>query len=475
MTDSAPQSDQPASLAPPPGSQGADSISNRPFLEGTDWLSGGITTVVALVVYLWTIAPDVTLGLLAIFATGAAYAGVPHPPGFPVWTLYSWLFVKLLPVSNIAWRVAVGSAVAAALASGLVALMVSRAGIMLLESTPRLARSNPAEQRQLRLVCGSVAGMALGFSSPVWREAVIAHFWGLSVLLFAMMLCLLMRWTAATGRRRFLYGAFGAYGLLLTSNQELISLAPALLVLVMLSEQKLGRDVFLVIALVAALGWLAGEFSPFGWFDSYIRRNVPLMIAFLLTAVAAVLAIITTRRIGSEWKSAALCGMSLLLGLGFYFYLPVASMTNPPMNWGYPRTVTGFFHVINRGQYERANPTNNLGSFVAQLWLLFKATGKGLGWCYLVFTVLPFCFLRVTERSARNWMLGLTALFVCVGPLMVAMLNPPADRQSLELIEPYFCAMYVVLTVWAGLGLMVFTSIVVRPSIPPLPDAKPVS
>src|SRR6266446_1771616 len=384
MTDSAPQSDQPANLAPPSGSQGADSISDRPFFQRTDRLSGGTTAVVALMVYLWTMALDVTLGLSGIFATGAGYAGVPHPPGFPVWTLYSWLFIKLLPVSNIAWRVAVGSAAAAALASGLVALMVSRGGKMFLETTPQLARSNPAEQHQLRLVCGCVAGMALAFSGPVWRKAVIAHFWALSVLLFAMMLCLLMRWSAATGRRRVLCGAFGVYGLLLTSNQELISVAPALLLLVMLSEQKLGRDVVLVIAVVAALGWLAGEFSQFSWFDSYIRRNVPLMIAFLLTAVAAVLAIITTRRIGSEWKSAALCGFSLLLGLGFYFYLPVASMTNPPMNWAYPRTVTGFFHAINRGQFERANPTNNLGSFVAQLWLLIKETGKGLGWCYLL-------------------------------------------------------------------------------------------
>jgi hypothetical protein len=128
-------------------------------------------------------APDVTLGFSGIFATGAAYAGVAHPPGFPVWTLYSWLFVKLLPVSNIAWRVAVGSAVAAAMASGLVALMVSRGGKMLLESTLRLARSNPTEQQQLRFVCGCVAGMALAFSGPVWRKAVVADFWALSVFL----------------------------------------------------------------------------------------------------------------------------------------------------------------------------------------------------------------------------------------------------------------------------------------------------
>jgi len=29
-------------------------------------------------------------------ATGSYYAGVPHPPGYPVWTVYSWLFTCLV-------------------------------------------------------------------------------------------------------------------------------------------------------------------------------------------------------------------------------------------------------------------------------------------------------------------------------------------------------------------------------------------
>ena len=33
-------------------------------------------------------------------------------------------------------------------------------------------------------------------------------------------------------------------------------------------------------------------------------------------------------------------------------------MTNPPMEWGYPRTVQGFFHALTRGQYDKINPTN---------------------------------------------------------------------------------------------------------------------
>ncbi|GIT12662.1 MAG: hypothetical protein CM1200mP34_0680 [Verrucomicrobiales bacterium] len=59
------------------------------------------------------------------------YAGVPHPPGYPVWTLYTWLFTKLVPISNIAFRVALSSAFAAALSSGLLALLTCRASARL--------------------------------------------------------------------------------------------------------------------------------------------------------------------------------------------------------------------------------------------------------------------------------------------------------------------------------------------------------
>ena len=41
--------------------------------------------------------------------------------------------------------------------------------------------------------------------------------------------------------------------------------------------------------------------------------------------------------------------------------MPLAGMTNPPMQWGYPRTVEGFIHAFTRGQYEKTNPTDIIG------------------------------------------------------------------------------------------------------------------
>src|SRR6185295_15881622 len=77
-----------------------------PLFRRIDWISFGITFFLTLVGYLYTLAPDLTLEDCGELATGSFYAGVPHPPGYPVWTVYTWFFTRLVPISNVAWRVA---------------------------------------------------------------------------------------------------------------------------------------------------------------------------------------------------------------------------------------------------------------------------------------------------------------------------------------------------------------------------------
>ena len=92
-----------------------------PLFRKADWLCFGLTTLLVFIGYMLTLAPDLTLEDSGELAVGSFYAGVPHPPGYPVWTIYTWLFT-LLPISNIAFRVGLSSAVAAAFACGIVAL-----------------------------------------------------------------------------------------------------------------------------------------------------------------------------------------------------------------------------------------------------------------------------------------------------------------------------------------------------------------
>lgn len=475
MTESADQQDPEANPAGPSGQEpGSQSPAPGPFFQRPDWLSLALTTIVAFAVYSWTLAPEVTLEFSGTLSTSAKYAGVAHPPGFPVWTLYSWLFANVLPVSNVAWRVAVGSAVAGALACGLVALVVSRAGSLLLESTPAFTRHTPADRNLLRVVCGFVAGMVFGLSSPVWRVAVIVETWTLSYLLLTLILCLLLRWMGAPEQRKFLYAAWLIYGLLLTSNQEFLLLLPALLVFVMAGDRALGRDVSLAALPLVLTVWLVDAFGVTGglsgWLGAYLAGNVGLLGACFLVGAAAAVAVVRTRRVGSEWGSAVCCAVLFLLGFGACFFMPIASMTEPPVNWGYTRTVQGFIHEITRGQYERFYPTHELDRFALQLWFLMKETWKGFGWPYLVLLPLPVLFLGRSNRRTRAWLMGTMVMLVCVGPLMLELLNPSPERASFEITSSYWGGMDIVLAIWAGLGFMVLGSVLPSSRLQASPD-----
>src|SRR5215211_5074504 len=89
-----------------------------PLFRSIDWITFGVTTLLVFVGYWLTLAPDLTLEDSGELAVASMYAGVPHPPGYPVWTIYTWFFT-LIPYGNIAWRVALSSAVAGAFSCGL--------------------------------------------------------------------------------------------------------------------------------------------------------------------------------------------------------------------------------------------------------------------------------------------------------------------------------------------------------------------
>src|SRR5580700_1385730 len=137
-----------------------------------DWLAMAIAFGVIWVIYFFTLAPELTLEDSGELCTGSFYAGIPHPPGYPFWAIYSWLWTVLLPVGNVAWRVEVGECTAAAMACGMVALMVSRGSSMLIEGIEDLRTLSSKWENAICVVCGAVAGLMLGLGSTMWSESV---------------------------------------------------------------------------------------------------------------------------------------------------------------------------------------------------------------------------------------------------------------------------------------------------------------
>src|SRR3989454_11249588 len=80
--------------------------------------------VLSLLLYIWTLAPTVTLVDSGELIVAARSLGVAHPPGFPLYVMLAHL-ASLVPVGSVAVRVNFASAFFAALASAMLTLVVA--------------------------------------------------------------------------------------------------------------------------------------------------------------------------------------------------------------------------------------------------------------------------------------------------------------------------------------------------------------
>lgn len=501
-----------------------------PLFRQIDYLTLAVTTFLVFVGYLWTLAPDLTLQDSGELATASMYAGIPHPPGYPVWTVFTYLFT-LLPISNIAFRVGLSSAVAAALASGIVGLMVSRGSSMLMEGIPTLKGIQETNRRLENAICvvsGFVAGMLIGFNGFMWSQAVIVEVYTLSVLSLAGVMVCLLRWIYAPHQYRYLYLAFFWYGITFNNHQSLLVIAIGLEVAILVTQQRFGRDlifwnviiwlgglvgrnmglvgvlndnaplllIYNTIGLASTVGWvwltvrtrktwleLARDGAMigtlgyllvlFGTVTSYVTffyrgtslvLNTGPFVLFNLFGLACVGAfgylVRETKHLGYEWLKTLACGGSWAVGAAFYLYMPLAGMSNPPLQWGYPRTMEGFFHAFTRGQYEKIHPTFGQGSlfadvqrFLGQIIMYCTGVLEEFNLVYVLIGLIPFLYYKAMQKRERAWMIGVTAIYLTLSVFLLILLNPAPDRQSRELNAVFFTASHVMVAMGIGYGL----------------------
>ena len=450
--------DGPVKPAAPPGP--------LPSLFGrVDWLALLITFAVVWAIYFLTLAPEVTLEDSGELVTGSYYAGIPHPPGYPVWTIYSWLWTVLVPFGNIAWRVALAEATAGALSCGLIGLMVCRGSGFLLEGISELSALPSRYAKPICLVSGVVAGLLMGLDAFMWRESVAVNRIAVSsVPWFMLVLVCLLRWLYAPEQYRFLYWALFLFGICFTTHQSLIVAAMGIEVLIAARNPRLGRDIFLGNGLVYLVYNAVLVFS-----GEHLIHNIGakpgLLLLFHAIGVGSLLAAawLATRtgRILTQWKPVLVLGLLWLLGASFYFYMPLSGMTNPPMQWDYPRTVDGFLAALSRGQYEQPNPINVLtdsGRFLGQLGMLVGGLGESFTWICVLIALVPFAFFRRLQPRERSWLIGLTAIYFCLGVLLMILLNPTPDRSASDLVKVFFNSSHTVVALLIGHGLALTTA-----------------
>jgi tetratricopeptide (TPR) repeat protein len=427
-----------------------------PLFRKIDWLVLAVTFAAVWITYLLTLAPELTLEDCGELCTASFYAGIPHPPGYPFWSLYSWLWT-LVPFGNVAWRVELGESFAAAMACGLVGFMVSRGSSMLIEGIEELKNMERRWENAICVVTGIVAGLMMGFDGFLWKESVVIN--RISPFdvpwLIIVALCLL-RWIYAPHQRRYLYIGMFFFGVCATIHQTMLVAAMGIEVCIAFALPRLGRDLFLGNSIVYALGLVAMGSGKVPAMNDLSPMFIGIFhVVGLGSITAGVWLSFKTKAIGTEWKSVLFMGLLWLVGASFYFYEPLAGMTDPPMQWGYPRTVEGFFHALSRGQYEKANPTDIVHDpvrFIGQLWQQVTWLAESYSWVAIFIALLPFLFLFKMKNRERAWIIGLTAIYFCVGVLLTIIMNTPPDRAGDE-NRAFFTASHAVVAIMIGYGL----------------------
>ena len=268
----------------------------RACITSAPVLVGLAVGVVSLALYLATVAPTLTWGHKMTGVDGgellaaADTFGVPHPPGYPTYTLLLKVFATVVPVGDFAFR---GNILSAVLASVSVVLLY----LVILRFVRSLRPDSPTSIS----VTSAALGASVFAASPLfWSQATMTEVYTLNAA-FAGGLALL-----ASRMALRLPGEDSGQAPDTTVHMALFGLLLGL---------GLGNHLTLLAVAVPLLAWLQ---LTVGW-----------------------------KKLASPWAVGA-----LILGLGIYIYLPIRAASNPPINWGDAGTPGGFAWMITGRAYQ---------------------------------------------------------------------------------------------------------------------------
>ena len=262
------------------------------------------------VVYLLTLAPDVTFWDAGEFIAAAHSLGIPHPPGTPLFILLANVWAKLLGFLPFAFATNMMSAVATSVAALVTGRMV------------RDATGSDAMAFAATVMAGGM--------STVWLNATETEAYSLALLLATMMI-----WSAnRAGRaategesRRFVW--LTGYLMMLAVPLHLIALvvSPVAMVLVVFAPTPRWRHGILLFGVfLMAMG--VGRMSP--W----------------VVAAGALITVASLPRVGVPMVA---FGAAAVSAIGFMY---LRARFDPAINQGDPGTWQGLVDMVARRQYD---------------------------------------------------------------------------------------------------------------------------
>ncbi|MEE9465149.1 MAG: DUF2723 domain-containing protein [Candidatus Neomarinimicrobiota bacterium] len=450
------------------------------------WVAGSIL-LIALVLYLKTMAPTVSFWDCGEFIATSYILGVTHPPGSPLYLLIGRIF-SLFPIyEDIGARVNLISALVSAMAVMFVYLSV----VHLL----RKMRGAPKDTVNIIINSGAAAVAALTFmvTDSHWFNAVEAEVYSMSTFLTAFVIWLILRWSQkddAGSHTHYILLLAYVFGLATGVHIQNLLALPFIALVVYFRNQEFTWTGFL-----STIAFTGGAFLVV--YKGVIKGLPQLAQVNILLPGLAIAALIVAniwsirRRLNTT--SVVLTSLTLIVvGYSTYSMVFIRSSQNPAIEVGNPEDVKGIVSYLEREQYgdwsmfDRARWTpatraryEGVNDFfwnyqIKKMYLryfLWQFAGRGpaqdpgvspfgattvedgVAWDrYGLPLALLIGLMGMVYHLSRDWKHGLAvlALFLTTGLVLILYLNQP-DPQPRERDYSYVGS-FLAWSIWIGIG-----------------------
>ncbi|MCP4310357.1 MAG: DUF2723 domain-containing protein [Bacteroidetes bacterium] len=319
---------------------------------------GWVSFFIALIVYLLTLEPTVSLWDCGEFIASSYKLQVGHPPGAPLFLIIGRIFSLFTSdTDQVAKMINAVSAFASAFT------------ILFLFWTISHLLKKMVNNSILILGSAFVGAMAYTFSDSFWFSAVEGEVYATSSLFTAVVFWAILKWENVAdepGSNRWL--VLIAYLIGLSIGVHLLNLLaiPAIVLVYYFRKYQVSRKgliyalgISMAILLLIMYGIIPGIVKAATVVEKLFTNslgfhyNIGLMVYLALLLGALIFGIYRTQYVKKSvlWNTALICITVILIGYSSYALIMIRSLAAPPMNENRPENVFALLSYLNREQY----------------------------------------------------------------------------------------------------------------------------
>ena len=454
--------------------------------------------LISFIVYMLTVAPTVSFWDCGEFIACAATLSVPHPPGAPLFLLFSRIFSMIPFSADIAYRTNLLSVITSA-----ATIIILYYSIILLIQRFR-GELDTFKDQFIVYFSAFLGAMAFAFSDSQWFNAVETEVYAFSTLLTALTVWLVLKWDAEDikGKHGEKYLLFLFYTLGIAVGIHLLNILaiPFIVLIIYFRYSKFEIKSFLGVTVLAGALYLIIHKGIIDGTPEIARAiNInPAAVSFplaLLVLAAIFIALFfifgkafKSKPIAAKWSRLIVIGLVLItVGYSSYEMIFIRSLKNPGIDENDPESVSAAVSYLHREQYGQhswnredamaQNKTdvqykNSFDFFwryqFKRMYVRYfnwqymgRAEGGGVGWHGAGVDIrqlwaLPFLFGMIGAfyhfSKDKKRAFPLLVLFVMTGLAIVLYVNNP-DPQPRERDYSYVGSFFT-FAFWIGLGAL---------------------